>query len=253
MEVFDSHGSMIYADPYMINLEPVVSALRQYGINKSLDGVTRLFRRLSNEGVPGIYSLRTARIRSLWPIIYGLKTFLQDKDLVKEPVDFQDEFYHIPALEYEYLTMDKLSRLLGRYQDEELVTYGLEAFTKGGNIRIRHAFGVSMLSIMLARDVWERITRRYRCRDHITLLITSEDPPTAIFSRPPLRSACIRQRVTLVTLHCFWEKFNAQIGTMASGFTLRDFCTEEVLLDVWYDATAQLLADGVPLRFSRQV
>ena len=161
-EIFDSRSSLIYDKPGTIrkSLKPFITLLREVGVEKSLNEVESLYMHLANDGTSGIYSSKTAFIRKNWSIVYGLKTFLQDKDLIQAPVNSNDPFYHIPELEDKHLTFADLKILLGRYKDEGLAQYRIRHL-KIYNTEVHPDFASRWLPVILAREVWEQITRRF--------------------------------------------------------------------------------------------
>ena len=75
----------------------------------------------------------------------------------------------------------------------------------------------------------------------------SGEPPSAIQFSHASMSKYLRDRVTVVTLHYLWKHIGQQINSSVTERSIITYCSQSVILHLWYDATAQLLADGVPI------
>jgi hypothetical protein len=144
-----------------LDLDLVVSELHKLGVEKSIRSVRAIYSHMASDGISGILSRHAVHIKNIWPIIYDVKAFLEANGLVRPPVDSVDEFYHIPALEDEHLIFKDMWGLFKRYEHQDLAKHETIAICSKYKA-ICPDFGTSILPMMLAREIWEQIERRFK-------------------------------------------------------------------------------------------
>jgi hypothetical protein len=98
-EVFKRHESVYNYHSRSIDWDYVEKELRKAGIDRSSKQIKGLYRQLCENPEFGLESLRSYLCKQHWFQICHLKTFLEDKNLVANPQDEYDNYYHIPELE----------------------------------------------------------------------------------------------------------------------------------------------------------
>ncbi|KAH8882390.1 hypothetical protein GQ53DRAFT_772504 [Thozetella sp. PMI_491] len=137
---------MILVDT-MSQLEGHEYSLRLSGLHKTTAEVVTLYRALARNPNSGFISRQSSRWRSVWAQVYGVKHHLEKSQLVMDPLDSNDLFYHIPRLEDGHKTS---------YDFRELLKTTVYAEFKHSIFRTK--FWTVYLPRLLHRDVWEKIT-----------------------------------------------------------------------------------------------
>lgn len=125
----------------------LVSQLQLRGQHKTTAEVVTLYRALAENPNSGFISRQSSRWRSVWSQVYGVKHHLEKSQLVMDPLDSNDLFYHIPWLEDGHKTSYDFRELLK--------TTGYADFKHS---LFRTKFWTVYLPRLLHRDVWEKIT-----------------------------------------------------------------------------------------------
>lgn len=201
MEIFQEYKSLFFSrnPPEVerrksgINWDPVEEKLREKGNEKPRNQIQYLYGSLSNVLSSPLESYSGFRLRSQWPEIHHLKSFLEQENLVNPPKDDYDLFYHIPSLEEGTLTYAEPESFLEQRE------YSTRNFPKRSidSKTWYFSWGPRVLPYMLYRDVWERIDGK---SDLLIMLYLSNDVSRTSFDVENASSqalqACTRSRQT---------------------------------------------------------
>jgi hypothetical protein len=201
MEIFQEYKSLFFSrnPPEVerrkpgINWDLVEEKLREKGIEKPRNQIQYLYGSLSNAPSSPLESYSGFRLRSQWPEIHHLKSFLEQENLVNPPKDDYDLFYHIPSLEEGTLTYAELESFLEQrgYSTRNFPKRSIDSKTW------YFSWGARVLPYMLHRDVWERIDGK---SDLLIMLYLSNDISRTSFDVENASSqalqACTRSRQT---------------------------------------------------------
>ncbi len=157
-EVFKRQENVYNYHSRIIDWDYVEEELRKAGIDRSSQQIKRLYRQLRENPESGLESLRSYICKQHWLQICHPKTFLEDKNLVVNPEDEYDNYYHIPELETGVKTFSQFSAFLRHHglRTEELAKQGVPAYDYWLD-----NFARVMLPEMLSRDIWEHLNCKY--------------------------------------------------------------------------------------------
>jgi hypothetical protein len=157
-EVFKRHENVYNYHRRSIDWNYVEEELRKGGIDRSSKQIKGLYRQLRENPESGLESLRSYICKQHWLQICYLKTFLENKNLVANPQDEYDNYYHIPELENGVKTFSQLSAFLRHhgFSTMELAEQGfpVNGYWLDNLARV-------MLPEMLSREIWEHLNCKY--------------------------------------------------------------------------------------------
>jgi hypothetical protein len=157
-EVFKRHENVYNYHSRSIDWDYVEEELRKAGIDRSSRQIKGLYRQLRENPESGLGSLRSYLCKQRWLQICHLKTFLEDKNLVANPQDEYDNYYHIPELENGVKTFSQFSAFLRHhgFSTEELAKQGVPVYGYWLD-----NFARVTLPEMLSREIWEYLNCKY--------------------------------------------------------------------------------------------
>jgi hypothetical protein len=94
----------------------------------------------------GLLTYRASKWRFVWKNIYAVKQHLLEKNLVQDPADENDMFYHVPLLEEGLETTWHIRQLLIR-----------TGFAATNSRIFDQRFFRHHLARLMQRDVWENV------------------------------------------------------------------------------------------------
>ncbi|VTO93269.1 unnamed protein product [Fusarium graminearum] len=192
IEIINQHEDQVYLHfvGKPIQWEFLAEKLRSYRILKTIDEIKSLYAQLVTDSSSGILTYRASQWRYIWKNIYNVKEHLIQKDLVRNPRDDNDMYYHIPALEEGIETTWHIRDLLRRTEFAEVNSRILD-----------RRFFQCYLARLLQRDVWEKI---------------QEEAPDRLVMKQHRLSPNLLQRTKDVLLHLGEEIPNEDVtGIMA--------------------------------------
>lgn len=146
VDVFAKHQHQIYSDSVPGNKwDLVVKLLDQQGISKSRSQVQSLYHQLARDRTSGLITFTINMWQQHWSGLVRLKEFLQSKNLVVEPRDENDVFYHIP--EFEQTQLYKHGRIAQFIRKEGFGTSTHAGFEALLDRNMPH---------LLHKEVWEK-------------------------------------------------------------------------------------------------
>ncbi|KAH7176722.1 hypothetical protein EDB81DRAFT_49386 [Dactylonectria macrodidyma] len=220
IDVFARHQHQIYCDSVPGNKwDLVVKLLDQQGISKSRKQVQSLYQQLSQDRTSGLITFTINMWQQYWSGLVELKEFLQSKDLVVEPKDENDVFYHIPEFEQkEAYRCHRISKFLSK---------------EGFDTSTRARFGMLVdrnLPHILHKEVWEKIT-------------SGVPPAMRLYRRTQFRSRnpyLWKRTQTIIMYHLQRRVGQWHTSAAVSSSSWPSLCW------IWYQTRAQLYAEGVP-------
>ncbi|CAH0049269.1 unnamed protein product [Clonostachys solani] len=238
IDVFAEHQHQIYSE-----LAPgdkwdtVVKLLERQGLSKNSRQVRLLYIQLSQDRTAGLVTSSVYMWQQHWHGLVALKDFLQSRNLVTEPKDENDLFFHIPEFEQKQVyTPDRVNQFLQR-----------EGFHWPSTQRFQMLVG-SNLAHLLHKEVWEKITHSFYLNEEIRLtpvLSSAGAPPMMRLQRcKPLKrqNPYLWERIQTVVMYSLQRRVKQWHTSAAiSSWSWPPLCW------VWYQTRAQLYADGIPL------
>lgn len=157
-EVFKRHENVYNYHSRSIDWDYVEEELRKAGIDRSSNQIKDLYRKLRENPESGLESLRSYICKQHWLQMCHLKTFLGDKNLVVNPQDEYDNYYHIAELENGVKTFSQFSAFLHHhgFSTEELAKQGVPVYDYWLD-----NFARVMLPEMLSREIWEHLNCKH--------------------------------------------------------------------------------------------
>ncbi|KNB05780.1 hypothetical protein FOXG_07951 [Fusarium oxysporum f. sp. lycopersici 4287] len=200
-----------------VDFEIIVSQLELRGARKTKAEVLKGYRMLASNPNSGLTTCKTVRWRRIWDQVYRVKRHLEEEGLVLPPQDYADPFFHVPALENGHDTSWHFKTLLKKsgYTDFDHPIMDVQ----GG-------FWATYLPRLLRREVWERITETAPER----IIVGHQAMPKRLFNQ-----------ALMVVLH-----FTRRHCTVTSDTFIVPRFEWSDLIEIWHQAFAQLIADGVP-------
>ncbi|KAJ0143731.1 hypothetical protein HZ326_13458 [Fusarium oxysporum f. sp. albedinis] len=200
-----------------VDFEIIVSQLELRGVRKTKAEVLKGYRMLASNPNSGLTTCKTVRWRRIWDQVYRVKRHLEEEGLVLPPQDYTDPFFHVPALENGHDTSWHFKTLLKKsgYTDFDHPIMDVQ----GG-------FWATYLPRLLRREVWERLTETAPER----IIVGHQAMPKRLFNQ-----------ALMVVLH-----FTQRRCTVTSNTVIVPRFEWSDLIEIWHQAFAQLIADGVP-------
>ncbi|TVY76997.1 hypothetical protein Focb16_v006886 [Fusarium oxysporum f. sp. cubense] len=221
IEIVDKHEQDVHVTSLngiiKVDFEIIVSQLELRGVRKTKAEVVKGYRMLASNPNSGLTTCKTVRWRRIWDQVYRVKRHLEEEGLVLPPQDYTDPFFHVPALENGHDTSWHFKTLLKKsgYTDFDHPIMDVQ----GG-------FWATYLPRLLRREVWERITETAPER----IIVGHQAMPKRLFNR-----------ALMVVLH-----FTQRRCTVTSDTVIVPRFEWSDLIEIWHQAFAQLIADGVP-------
>lgn len=154
INIIEKHEKEVYVHDgpkkNAVEWDTLVELLRDQGIRKTKAEVISQYTRLAGNPGSGLITCRASSWRLIWARIHQVKEHLHQNDLICDPHDHNDLFFHIPALEDGLNTSWHIRPLLQK-----------TGFLDWHHYIFFNKFLSRWLPRLLHRDVWENISGKH--------------------------------------------------------------------------------------------